>query len=121
MEKTKTIEVFIDALRITYEDDWLGNYVEINGDSISKFPLYLALKGDVKPLKEWSEFRSMYFIDRIEILINLYKDIILNGQIEPIKIYHDMRINTGHKRASCMKLMGYKKIKAIIVNDDYKL
>jgi hypothetical protein len=121
MERTKITEVSIDALKVTYEDKWLENYVKKNGDSVSKFPLYLALKGNTTPLKDWSNFRSMSLKYRIENLIDLYKDIIYNGQLEPIKIYKDMRINTGHKRASCMKLMGYKKISAIIVEDDYKL
>lgn len=121
MEKTKIIEVSISALKVTSEDKWLRTWIEKNGDSVKKSPHYKWLNGDVKPIYDWMKFRKLRR-DYITIpLIQIFKSLLNEGQKEPIKIYKDRRINTGHKRAACLLFMGKKTIKAEIVPDDYKL
>lgn len=121
MENQKIIEVSITLLKITSEDKWLDNYIKIKGDKIENSPQYFYLIGKMKPIFEWMDYRKLnqdYLTKRlIEILVSIVRD----EQKKSIKIYKDYRINTGHKRASCMLYLGYEKIKAIIVPDNYKL
>lgn len=121
MEKTKTIEVSITALRITSEDRWLKEYIKNNGDSVFKSPHFLYLSGDPMPVYLWMVCRNLELKHITHPLMLTLQSLIKEGQKKPIKIYKDMRINTGHKRAACMLFLGYKTIKAIIVPDDYKL
>ena len=114
-------EIEISKLRITSEDEYLNRYVKENGDSVEKSPAYLLLKGEASVLKHWFTTRNLDWLKRAKEIFDLYFDIKKNGQKEPIKIYNDMRINTGHKRAAVMLFMGCKKIKYEIVPDDYKL
>ena len=121
--ENKVIEVQIKDLRITHEINavWLKRWIEANGDAVKDSPQYLYLCGDYEPLWEWCKYRRIpktYFSQKI---MDTLKSLIHEGQKEPIKIYRDMRINTGHKRAACMLFLGAKTIKAVIVPDDYKL
>lgn len=128
MEKTKTIdqsgtviEVKISDLRITSEDPWMDKHIEKFHDSVSISPHYRYLNGTYHWIAEWTNFRKL---DKNYItwpLMLTLQSLIKEGQLEPIKIYKDMRINTGHKRAACMLFLGYETIKAIIVPDDTKL
>lgn len=113
--------VKIKDLKYTSEDKWLDGYKIHCGNTVKWHPNYLALTGEIIFLKEWFEYRKLDWLDRMGELIALHNDINKNGQKEPIKIYKDMRINNGHKRASVMLYLGYEEINAKIVPDDYKL
>lgn len=114
MEKTRIIEPFITSLKYSYEDGWLENYALEEGQGIDKHPLYLALKGNIEPLIGWCNSRDNLEIeDRLDKLFEVYKSLILNGQLEPIVITKDNVIVTGHKRSCCFLNMGKEKIKAI--------
>lgn len=113
----------IKLLRITTDvnEVWLTHWIKENGDLVQDSPQYLYLLGDFEPMWEWSRFRHMHPTYQSKQLMDVFKSIIYEGQKEPIKIYKDMRINTGHKRAACMLFLGAKNIKAEIVADDTKL
>lgn len=115
------IEVKISELRITAEDMWLLGYIDQTGGGIMSSPHYLYLRGLYETMYEWMQRRDLmpYYITMP--MMDVLQSIIKEGQKEPIKIYKDMRINTGHKRAACMLFLGYKTIKAIIVPDNTKL
>lgn len=121
--KGEIIDVPISLLRITpdVEGVWLTNWIKENGDSIKESPAYLYLEGDYEPLRSWCDFHHLPSFYLSQKLMEVLKSIIYEGQKEPILLYRDMRINTGHKRAACMLYLGAKTIKAIIVSDDYKL
>ncbi len=121
MEAIKTVELSITSLRITHEDLWLKNWVEDHGDDVQFSPNYLALMGDVKPLKAWFEYRGLDWRLRLLTLLYVYKSVKANGQIEPIKVYKDLRINTGHKRTAALLALHKEKVQAIYVPDTYKL
>lgn len=111
----------ISNLKITYEDNWLKDYVERFGDSVIASPNYQALTGNFDPLKQWFEYRGMDWHDRYLKLRELCDDLKINGQKEPIKIYADGRINNGHKRCACLLYMEEDKVDCEIVPEDYKL
>lgn len=128
MEKIKTtaacgtvIEVKISDLRITAEDLFLKSYVAQASDRVEHSPQYYYLIGYYKVMSEWMQYRNLDYSYITTRLMYTLKSLISVGQLEPIKIYKDMRINTGHKRAACMLFLGYETIKAIIVPDDTKL
>lgn len=121
MEKQKMKEVSITALKITAEDDFLIGHISSWGASIRNSPHYMYLIGIATPMLKWMDMRKLDQDYHTKKLIELLVDIAKNGQKEPIKIYKDGRINTGHKRTACMLYLGYKKIKAEIVPDNYKL
>ena len=50
-------------------------------------------------------------MERMDLVMDVYKSLIRYGQIEPIEIDGNV-IVTGHKRACCMLVMGKGKIKA---------
>ena len=108
-------EVDIKSLKFNnIEDDWLAQYARNNGNSIEKYPLYLALKGDKKPLEKWCAFRQdVWLMERLDLLMDIYKSLIRYGQIEPIVINKNMEIVSGHKRACCLLIMGKDKIKVV--------
>ena len=98
MEKTKIIEVFITALKTTGEDEWRLNYIEENGDSVLTSPEYLYLStGIADGLLEWLGDYGYYRMGQLDAVKKHLKEF---GQLKPIKIYADNRINTGHKRAA---------------------
>lgn len=111
----------ITSLRVTYETPWLENWVKENGDSVQMHPNTFLLQGTITHMKNWYEYKGINWEERLIALLKLLWSIHREGQKEPIKVYKDLRINTGHKRASIMYLLGYEKIKAIIVPDDTKL
>jgi hypothetical protein len=113
--------VRIKDLRITYEDEWLEKWVSLVGDGVYESPQYLALVGVVTPFDRWMEFRGLSASDRYVGLMGVYSSIKKDGQKEPIKIYKDMRINTGHKRSAALAILGHEYIDAEYVPDDYKL
>ena len=123
MGKTKTIEVSIHSLRTTYTEDdvWLKKYQEVVGTGVEYHPNYLCLKGDDSFLREWFQSLGLDWEERKSQIIELFEDIKDNGIKEPIKIYKDMKINTGHKRACIALFLGQELIRAEIVQDDYKL
>lgn len=111
----------IMSLKVTYVHEWLHKWCNKHGYSIETHPNYLALEGDIKPMKQWMESMKISWRRRVRDLFTVYMDIKDHGIKEPILIYSDMRINTGHKRASILHSMGHKTIKAIVVPDDTKL
>lgn len=115
------MKVKIKDLKVTGEDEWMLDWIEKSEGLVSKSPHYLYLKGNPVPIVEWMINRNLpmeYLTGPlIEVLVSLIKD----GQKEPIKIYKDKRICTGHKRASCLLYLGKDTIEAEIVSDDYKL
>ena len=117
------IEVPIKLLRVTHEVEgyWMMNWIKENGDSVKDSPQYLYLMGDFEPLWDWCRFRHLPSMYMSKKLMEVLYSIVYEGQKEPIKIYKDMRINTGHKRAACLLFLGAKNIKAEIVSDDTKL
>lgn len=117
--KPSTIVVKIKDLRITGEDEWKLNYIKECGDSIYTYPEYLYLKDGVGNLLE--QWLGGYAQFRMGHLTAVKKHLKEFGQLKPIKIYKDMRINTGHKRAAGLASLGKETIKAIIVPDDTKL
>lgn len=113
MGKIKTIEVSIGSLKFEYEDPWLGKYADEVSPYMDFHPLALALKGNINPLRAWCAWRRDMKIDtKLNELMNLYKSLIINGQLEPIVITRDNVIVTGHKRCSCFLAMGKDKINA---------
>lgn len=115
------VELSITSLKITYEDEWLKKYVELFGDSVEMSPQHQYLIGNKEPLKYWMLYRNIDWVTRANIMDELVGDIVLNGQKEPIKVYKDFRINTGHKRSAVLLYQGKITIKAEYVPDDYKL
>lgn len=115
-------ETPIASLKITADkkDNWLKNYIK-RRDSIVDSPHYLYLIGQPQVMAEWMEFRRLPANYHTEKLVRLLVDIAKNGQRNPIKIYKDGRINTGHKRAVCMFYLGYKTIRTVTISNDYKL
>ena len=118
MEKTKTIEVFIIALKVTGEDEWMLEHIKKTGGSIYEYPAYTYYRGDDTLLKEWLKDYASYRMGQLDTIMKHLKEF---GQLEPIRIYKDMRICSGHKRASALASLGKETIKAIIVPDDTKL
>lgn len=121
MGRIKIQEVSITVLRITGEDNWMKDYIDRVGDKVETSPHFLYLLGRSMEMVEWMNYRKLseeYITGKMMIIL---KSLIKEGQKEPIKIYKDMRINTGHKRAACMLFLGYSKIKALIVPNDFKL
>jgi len=125
MEKIKTIEVSISDLKITSEDGWLDNWIAEHGDSVGNSPQYRALRFHFDPLVDWfadvADLKHHDMYDRIKRLFDVYVSLRDEGQKEPILIYSDMRIVSGHKRAAALHVLGKKTIKAQIVPDDTKL
>lgn len=121
MAKTKITEVSITSLRITAEDYWLERWIKTNGDSVARSPHYRYLQGKGEAMRSWMMSRSLEYDYLTEPMMQVLRSLIDEGQKEPIKIYKDMRINTGHKRAACLLFLGKETIKAEIVPDDYKL
>lgn len=116
-----TIDVEIVNLKITTEDSWSKNWVVSHSDSVYRSPHYLYLQGNGQPMLDWLTFRKLPVDYLARPLIKILVSILKEGQKEPIKIYKDGRINTGHKRAAAMAYLGHKKIKATVVEDNYKL
>lgn len=111
MEKIKTTELSITALKYEAVDEWLKSYGEKNGFGIDKHPLYLALKGDFMTLHEWCNSRQdIWTMERLDLLFDVYRSLIRYGQLEPIVVKNGV-IVTGHKRACCLLIMGRDKIK----------
>lgn len=121
--KNKEIDIPIELLRVTPDVDgvWFKKWIEENGEGVKVCPQYLYLVGDFEPMWDWMRFRHLPSSYIVQPLMKILKSIIYEGQKEPIKIYKDMRINTGHKRVACLAYLGAKTIKAIIVSDDTKL
>lgn len=119
----EVIEIPIKILRITPDNTgvWIDHWIKQNGDGVKESPHYLYLTGDFEPLWDWMRFRYLPSGYLAQKMMAVLKSLILEGQKEPIKIYKDMRINTGHKRAACMLFLGARTIKAEIVPDDTKL
>lgn len=121
--ENRVIVVKISDLRITHEKKavWLKQWIKENGDAVKDSPQYLYLCGDYEPVQAWCKYMRLpptYFSQKIMMVL---KSIIYEGQKEPIKIYKDMRINTGHKRSACLLYLGEKFIRAVVVPDNYKL
>ena len=107
-------EVDIKDLKFDVEDDWLREYANKNGNSIDKHPLYLALKGDKSILDQWCTYlKNIWLMERIDLLLDVYKSLIRYGQLEPIRLKADKTIITGHKRACVLLIMGKDKVKAV--------
>lgn len=121
MERTRMTEVSIMSLRITSEDEWLDDYIRRWGAGVRTSPNYQFLMGNTQILKGWFDFLNLDWLKRAYELLDVYMSIKEFGQLEPIKIYRDNRINTGHKRAAIMLFLGYENIKAEIVEDEHKL
>lgn len=121
MEKIKTTAVSITTLKITSEDKWLQKWVERHGATVGNSPQFKYLLGDSKPMQKWMQHRLLPANYLSKPLMETLASIIKEGQKEPIKIYKDGRINTGHKRAACLLFLGHDTIQAEIVEDDYKL
>jgi len=125
MEKIKTIVVSISDLKITSEDPWLDKWIADCGDSVARSPQCHALRFHFAPFLAWFDdvlllkHHDMY--DRIKRLFDVYVSLRDEGQKEPIRIYSDMRIVSGHKRAAALHVLGKKFIKAQIVPDGTKL
>lgn len=117
MPNRKIIEVPITSLRFERGDIWLNAYADKRrgGDFIEFHPLYLALRGNIKPLDKWcaASGESIWLLERIDAIIYVYRSLIRFGQLEPIVITKDNVIVTGHKRACCLMIMGKKTIKAV--------
>lgn len=113
-------DVPILDLKVSYEADWLKNWVLTQGDSVAKSPHYLYLRGNPLPQLDWMKARNLPIAYVSAKLMEVLLSLIKNGQTEPIKIYRNMQICTGHKRSACMLYLGYKTIKAEIVADNYK-
>lgn len=111
----------ITALKVNPDDEWLTDYIRDNGDGVENSPHFKYLKGKSKDLHLWMSKRSLPWDYVSKPLMDTLVSLIKEGQKEPIKIYKDMKINTGHKRAACMLFLGFDKIKAVVVPDDYKL
>jgi hypothetical protein len=105
----------------TIDDLWFFNYRNNFGYGIEVHPNYKALKGDREPLEEWCKSLRINSKVWMRNLLDLLEDIKKNGIKEPIWIYKDYRINTGHKRVSIALFLGYTTIKAVIVPDDVKV
>ena len=117
MEKTKTIEVSITSLKFSSEDVWLTQWAKDGGGLITNHPIYLALKGDRMPLHKWCTFRrDIWLMERLDLVMDVYKSLIRYGQLEPIIITRDNVIVSGHKRACCLLIMGHKTIKSVYEN-----
>ena len=121
MEETKIIEVSITSLKITSEDEWLDTYIKTSGDKVSDSPQYLALLGERSPLRDWMGFRGLDWLEGLRDILDVYVSLKKEGQKEPILIYSDGRINTGHKRAASALYLNWEKLKAVVVPDNYKL
>ncbi len=105
-------EVDIRSLKFSSEDSWLDAWGKQKGHNITSHPIYLALKGNNKPLQNWCNARKdIWMMERMDLVMDVYKSLIRYGQIEPIEIDGNV-IVTGHKRACCMLVMGKGKIKA---------
>ena len=112
MERIRITDPCITALKYDAEDDWLKSWAKEHGNTMSTHPLYLALKGDRFPLHKWCNFRGdIWLMERISLLLDVYRSLIRYGQIEPIEV-KDGVIVTGHKRAACLMIMGKETIKA---------
>lgn len=121
MGKTKTTEVSITSLRITAEDDWLKSYIDVFTDEVEASPQYRYLKGKRRELLHWMRYRGLPFAHIATPLDEVLASMRKSGQLEPIQIYKDMRINNGHKRAAVSLYLNFDKINAIIIPDDTKL
>lgn len=121
MEKTKIIEPYIISLRITGEDEFMKEWIHRFGDAVKTSPHFLYLLGFYRPVEDWMRFRGLdkYYITRP--LMRCMQDLMRENQKNPIFIYSDCRINTGHKRAACMLFLGFDTIKAIVVPNNFKL
>lgn len=121
--ENEIIDVPIELLRITpdVEGKFLKHWIIDYGEGVKDSPHYLYLCGDYEPVAEWMRQRKLNPGYLSQKLMQLLQSIIWEGQKEPILIYKDMRINTGHKRAACLLFLKEKTIKARIVPDHYKL
>ena len=111
------MEVAIKQLKYSVDegDNWLKEWSKKTGDTIEYHPLYLALRGDRFPLFNWCNARKdIFLMQRLDLLLDVYKSLIRYGQVLPIKITKDGMVVTGHKRACCMLAMGKEKINAQI-------
>lgn len=113
--------VKLSELKITYEDDWLAAWVRRYGTKVRMSPHFLYLTGNYQPLEEWMKFRNLPATYISKPLMKTLQSLIEEGQKEPIAIYNDMRINTGHKRSACLLFLGHTDIRAVYVPDNYKL
>ncbi len=108
-------DVPIRSLRFTSEDSWLNAWGKQKGQNITSHPIYLALRGDKTPLHNWCTARKdIWMMERLDLVMDVYKSLIRYGQIIPIEIDSKNRIITGHKRACCLLIMGKDKIRAEI-------
>jgi len=111
------IDVELKKLRFSGADGWKDVYAKEKGDSILVHPIYLALRGDRGPLEQWCNFRKdIWLMERLDLVMDVYKSLIRYGQIEPIVIRKDLTIVTGEKRVCCMLIMGKDTIKAVYEN-----
>lgn len=111
MPPTKTTEVSIASLKFDAEDPWLDAWGKKHDYAISKHPLYLALKGDITPLKDWCRSRGdIWAMERLDLVFSVYKSLIEFGQLEPI-VLNGNKIVTGHKRCCCLLAMGKDTVK----------
>lgn len=117
----KVVDLYIISLKITAEDPWLKNYIEQWGDSVETSPQYKYLLGHPFDLQCWMDYRGLPIEHLASPLMVTLRSMIKEGQKNPILVYKDMRINTGHKRAACALFLGLKSIKSEFVEDDYKL
>jgi ParB-like chromosome segregation protein Spo0J len=109
------------SLKITSEDAWLHQYIREHGHGVKTSPNYLALTGNHEPLKRWFEFIGQDWQHRLSVLQSVLKSVIDHGQLEPIYVYKDGRINTGHKRCAVLMFLNKETVKAVEVPDDFKL
>ena len=121
--KNKVMDIPIYKLRIsvTPDDKWGLEYIRRWGDSIMTSPQFMYLHGMGSYCLERSKAMGIPENYTAGPLMQVLKSIMEQGQKEPILIYRDFRINTGHKRAACMLFLGRDFIKAEYVDDNYKL
>lgn len=115
------MDVRIRDLKVTSEDAWLDRWIKKNGDKVAQSPQYLYLIGNPEPMISWMKYRKTPKEHLSKKIIEVLVSLIKEGQKEPIKIYKDYRICTGHKRATCLLYLGKETIEAQVVGDLYKL
>lgn len=112
---SEVVEVEILSLIYEVEDDWLRNWQKRTGYNMDTHPIYLALRGDVEPLQQWCRSRGdIWVMERLDLVLEVFKSLICYGQLQPIEITKDKVIITGHKRCSCLLLMGKRTVKAVV-------
>lgn len=111
-------EMSITHLKITSEDGWLDQYIRAFGDGVAWSPQHRALMGDTQPLREWMSYRGLDWHDAMRDILSVYVSVRDEGQKEPILIYEDYSINTGHKRAASLLALGQGAINFEFVKNE---